>query len=119
MNNNNIERNLELIESFDSLISYCKNKGIYNETKEKIEFLCIYHMYIFAITRVLNTDNKYKDKITIINKFRKYINSNFSNFKNNKYLYLLPKKRKLIYNLINLKFYYIIIGLFKIKNSGG
>ena len=74
MNNNNIERNLELIESFDSLISYCKNKGIYNETKEKIEFLCIYHMYIFAITRVLNTDNKYKDKITIINKFRKYIN---------------------------------------------
>lgn len=116
MNNNNIKRNLELIEAFDSLIDYCKDKKIFNKAKDEIEFLCIYHMYIFAITRVLNTNNKYKDKIAIINKFKDYINSNFPNFKQNKYLYLLPKRRKLIYNLINLKFYCIIIGLFRIKN---
>ena len=116
MNNNNIKRNLELIEAFDSLIDYCKDKKIYNKAKDEIEFLCIYHMYIFAITRVLNTNNNYKAKIAIINKFRDYINSNFPNYKQNKYLYLLPKRRKLIYNLINSKFYCIIIALFKIKN---
>lgn len=116
MNNNNIKRNLELIEAFDSLIDYCKDKKIYNKAKDEIEFLCIYHMYIFATTRVLNTNNKYKDKIEIINKFKNYINSNFPNFKQNKYLYLLPKRRKLIYILINSKFYCIIIALFKIKN---
>ena len=116
MNNNNIKRNLELIQAFDSLIDYCKDKKIYNKVKDEIEFLCIYHMYIFATTRVLNTNNKYKDKIEIINKFKNYINSNFPNFKQNKYLYLLPKRRKLIYNLINSKFYCIIIALFKIKN---
>lgn len=116
MNNNNIKRNLELIEAFDSLIDYCKDKKIYNKAKDEIEFLCIYHMYIFATTRVLNTNNKYKDKIEIINKFKNYINSNFPNFKQNKYLYLLPKRRKIIYNLINSKFYCIIIALFKIKN---
>lgn len=116
MNNNNIKRNLELIEAFDSLIDYCKDKKIYNKVKDEIEFLCIYHMYIFAITRVLNTNNNYKAKIAIINKFRDYINSNFPNFKQNKYLYLLPKRRKLIYNLINSKFYCIIMGIFKIKN---
>ena len=114
--NNNIKRNLELIEAFDSLIDYCKDKKIYNKVKDEIEFLCIYHMYIFAITRVLNTNNNYKAKIAIINKFRDYINSNFPNFKQNKYLYLLPKRRKLIYNLINSKFYCIIMGIFKIKN---
>lgn len=114
MNNNNIKRNLELIEAFDSLIDYCKDKKIYNKAKDEIEFLCIYHMYIFAITRVLNTNNNYKAKIAIINKFRDYINSNFPNFKQNKYLYLLPKRRKLIYNLINSKFYCIIIWLFKL-----
>ena len=75
MNNNNIKRNLELIEAFDSLIDYCKDKKIYNKVKDEIEFLCIYHMYIFAITRVLNTNNNYKAKIAIINKFRDYINS--------------------------------------------
>lgn len=116
MNNNNIKRNLELIEAFDSLIDYCKDKKIYNKAKDEIEFLCIYHMYIFATTRVLNTNNKYKDKIEIINKFKNYINSKFPNFKQNKYLYLLPKRRKLIYILINSKFYCIIIALFKIKN---
>lgn len=116
MNNNNIKRNLELIEAFDSLIDYCKDKKIYNKVKDEIEFLCIYHMYIFAITRVLNTNNNYKAKIAIINKFRDYINSNFPNFKQNKYLYLLPKRRNLIYNLINSKFYCIIMGIFKIKN---
>lgn len=116
MNNNNIKRNLELIQAFDSLIDYCKDKKIYNKVKDEIEFLCIYHMYIFAITRVLNTNNNYKAKIAIINKFRDYINSNFPNFKQNKYLYLLPKRRKLIYNLINSKFYCIIMGIFKIKN---
>lgn len=116
MNNNNIKKNLELIEAFDSLIDYCKDKKIYNKAKDEIEFLCIYHMYIFATTRVLNTNNKYKDKIEIINKFKNYINSNFPNFKQNKYLYLLPKRRKIIYNLINSKFYCIIIALFKIKN---
>ena len=116
MNNNNIKRNLELIEAFDSLIDYCKDKKIYNKVKDEIEFLCIYHMYIFDITRVLNTNNNYKAKIAIINKFRDYINSNFPNFKQNKYLYLLPKRRKLIYNLINSKFYCIIMGIFKIKN---
>lgn len=114
MNNNNIKRNLELIQAFDSLIDYCKDKKIYNKAKDEIEFLCIYHMYIFAITRVLNTNNNYKAKIAIINKFRDYINSNFPNFKQNKYLYLLPKRRKLIYNLINSKFYCIIIWLFKL-----
>lgn len=116
MNNNNIKRNLELIQAFDSLIDYCKDKKIYNKVKDEIEFLCIYHMYIFAITRVLNTNNNYKAKIAIINKFRDYINSNFPNFKQNKYLYLLPKRRKLIYKLINSKFYCIIMGIFKIKN---
>lgn len=114
MNNNNIERNLELIQAFDSLIDYCRDKKIYNKVKDKIEFLCVYHMYIFAITRVLNTNNKYKDKLAIINKFKSYINNNFPKFKQNKYLYLLPKRRKVIYNLINLKFYYIIIWLFKL-----
>lgn len=116
MNNNNIKRNLELIQAFDSLIDYCKDKKIYNKVKDEIEFLCIYHMYIFAITRVLNTNNNYKAKIAIINKFRDYINSNFPNFKQNKYLYLLPKRRKLIYKLINSKVYCIIMGIFKIKN---
>ena len=33
MNNNNIKRNLELIEAFDSLIDYCKDKKIYNKVR--------------------------------------------------------------------------------------
>lgn len=117
MNNNNIIRNLELIQSFDSLIDFCKEKDLYDINRDKIEFICIYHMYIFAITRVLNTNNKYKDKIEIINKFKNYIKFNFPNFKKNKYIYLIPKKRKFIYTLINIHLYYIIILIFRLKKN--
>ena len=34
--------------------------------------------------------------LAIINKFRDYINSNFPNYKQNKYLYLLPKRSVLL-----------------------
>ena len=117
MNNDNIIRNLELIQAFDSLIDFCKEKDLYDMNKDKIEFICIYHMYIFAITRVLNTNNKYKDKIEIINKFKKYIKFNFPNFKKNKYICIIPKKRKLIYTLINMNLYYIIILIFRLKKK--
>ena len=117
MNNNNIKRNLELIQSFESLIDFCNKNNIYKENKDKIEFICIYHMYIFAITRVLNTRNKYKEKLNIINEFKKYVETHFTKYKENKYLYLIPKKRKIIYNLINIHFYYIIIMIFRLKRK--
>ena len=109
MNNSNIERNLEILEAFNQVID---NKKI---DKDILEFLAIDHIYISAIVRILRSDARNKEKIKVINKLKMYINDNFSNFNNNKYLYLLSNNRKIIYNLIKLKQYWLVKLIFKVK----
>lgn len=116
MNNSNINRNLELIQAFDEMINYFKKKNIYEEVYDKLEFLCLYHLYICGITRVINADTNFKEKKVIINKFIEYIDNNFKTFKSNKYIKYIDRNKKLVYKLINLKLYRIIQLIFKTKN---
>lgn len=117
MNNSNINRNLELLDAFDDLIKYFKKNKTYKKNYEKLEFLCLYHIYICGITRIINIDTKMKNKKVIINKYYTYINKNFKDFKSNKYIRYLDRNKKIIYRLINLKLYYIIQIIFKIKKG--
>lgn len=117
MNNSNIKRNLELLDSFNEIINFCNEKKIFNKYYDELEFLCVYHMYICGITRIINTSNKMKDKIKIIKKYIMYLENNFKNFKKNRYIRYLSKSKKIIYFLIKYKQYYIIQLLFKIKNK--
>jgi glycosyltransferase EpsH len=115
MNNQNVKRNLELCASFDEVINYCKEKDIYNDNYSEIEFLCLYHMYICGITRIINIKANSKIKKKTIKKYRLYIKDNFKDYKNNKYIKYLDKNKRLVYNLINFKCYGLIKYMFKIK----
>lgn len=117
MNNSNIKRNLELNLAFDEMINYFKNKNTYEENYEKLELLCLYHMYISGITRVINCKVSMKDKKIIIYKYIDYVKNNFKTFKNNKYIKYMDRNKKIIYNLINLKLYRVVELIFKIKNG--
>jgi len=116
MNNNNIERCLEICLGFDELINYCQEKEIYNKYYEQLEFYAMYHIYICAITRVINTNNKYAYKKEIINKLKEYVNKNFPNFKKNKYINHLDKNKKIIIFLIDKNQYKLIELIFKIRS---
>lgn len=113
MNNKNVERNIEIIYAFDEIIKYFENKKIYNKYKEEIEFLCIYHVYICGITRVLRIKADHKTKKIIINKFINYINNNFKDYKKNKYIKYLERNKKIIYHLINCRLFKMIELLFR------
>lgn len=117
MNNSNIHRNLELIQAFEEIIKYFKTQKKYDDVKEKIEFLCIDHMYISGIVRIINADADKKEKKEIINKFKNYMKSNFPAFNNNIYLKYLSKNRKIIYILIKFNMYIFIKLIFKIRNK--
>lgn len=111
MNNSNIERNLEIIEAFDEIIKDKKYKKYY----EIIEFLAIDHIYISAIVRVINAKADKQKKLEVINKLIEYINNNFNNFRNNKYIETLSRNRKIIYSLINKKKYGLVRLIFAVK----
>ena len=114
MNNSNIVKNLEILDAFDDILLHIKhNKN--EDFLEKIEFLAIDHIYISTIVRIINTKTDKKLKKEIINKLITYMNDNFYNYKNNKYIETLSRNRLIIYHLLNMKLYTIIKLIFKIK----
>jgi len=115
MNNNNITRNLEILLSFDELIKYMKEKNIYTKNYAELEFLAIQHIYIYAIVRILRTNESYKSKKAIINEMIEYMNLNFAFYKNNKYIKILSKRKQIIYFLIKNRLLILIELIFKIR----
>jgi len=115
MNNNNMEKNLEILDAFDSLILYLKKEKIYDKYIQEVTFLAIFHIYISAVVRVINMKKNIKKK-EIINKLILYMDNNFNGYKKNKYLYLLDRNKKIIYNLITCKCYFFVRVIFKIKD---
>lgn len=111
MNNSNVDRNLEILLAFDEL----RNDNNYKKYYAEIEYLAIYHIFITAITRIIRIDNN-KSKKEVINKLRRYVIDNFSQYNNNKYLKLLDRNKKIVYNLIRLKQYWIVKLIFKCKD---
>ena len=116
MNNSNVQRNLEILDAFNDILSYIKHNKK-EEYFSKIEFLAIDHIYISAIVRVLKADADDKVKRETINKLIDYMNTIFPNYKNNKYINTLSKNRKIIYKLINIKMYGLINLIFKVKKG--
>ena len=113
MNNSNIDRNLEILLSFDEVI---KNNKL-EEYNEIIEFLAIDHIYISAVVRVINASVEKSKKKSVIKKLVSYVKTNFPKYKKNKYIYTLSTNRKIIYKLVNLKQYWLIKLIFKVKRS--
>ena len=116
MNNSNVQRNLEILDAFNDILSYIQHNKK-EEYFSKIEFLAIDHIYISAIVRVLKAEADDKVKRETINKLIDYMNKKFPNYKNNKYINTLSKNRKIIYKLINMKMYGLINLIFKVKKG--
>ena len=111
MNNSNVIRNLEILDAFNEIVKDKKYKKYY----DIIEFLAIDHIYISTIVRVINAKVDKNIKIEVIDKLIDYMNNNFPDFRNNKYIETLSRNIKIIYNLINRKRYNLIKLLFAVK----
>ena len=116
MNNSNVQRNLEILDAFNDILSYIQHNKK-EEYFNKIEFLAIDHICISAIVRVLKADSNKNIKKETIEKLINYMNKNFPNYKSNKYINTLSKNRKIIYKLINIKMYGLINLIFKVKKG--
>lgn len=116
MNNSKLMKNLDILLAFDDAISFLKENKIYNEYYSEIEYLAIDNILISSITRIIRAKGDNKTKKEVIHKLIDYMNSNFNNYKNNKYLDYLSNNRKIIYKLITIKQYWLINLIFKIKH---
>lgn len=111
MYSKNIERNREIITSTNILFSYYKKQGLFEKYKKEFEYIAVFHIYVLAATRVIKGDCK----SPLIKEFRDYIHNNFPDFKNNKYCVAMPKKEKIIINLLEKKHVRLLKWMFKLK----
>ena len=116
MNNKNILKNLDILLSFDEIIKFLKENNKFETYYNEVEFLAIYHIYICGLTRVININCDKKTKNKVIKEFNIYINKNFPKWKKNKYLNDLDKRKKTVYTFLNIKQYWLVSLLFKIKS---
>ncbi len=118
MNNSNISKNLEIIDSFNEAIKYLKSNNLYEKKYQELEFITIYHVYISAVVRVITTKADRNLKKKVITKLIDFVENNYPNYNKNKYIKFLDKNKKIIYNIIRLKQYWIVKLIFKVKNIG-
>ncbi len=109
--NINAGRNREIIEAFEDLTGFFKEKGKFEEFHGELEFLTLYHVYIVASVRVIRIDRKH----ALLDEFADFIKAIFPNYRENKYLHMLTKNEKILFNLLEKKRYRTISLIFKIK----
>lgn len=115
MNNNNVKRNLEILDAFDDIRNYLISNDLLNKYYSYLEFNAINHIYVSTVVRVINANASNDLKKEVIDKLLEYMNSNFKDFKNNKYIKTLSMNRKIIYYLIKFKLYKLVNIIFKMK----
>lgn len=114
MNNSNAVRNLEIIEAFNDLTAYFKEKNLYDTFKSELEYLIIEHIAVAGITRVLLC--KDPKKKSVVAELEKYI-SQFAGLYENKYISELSSNKRLVMNFNRRKLYFLTVLCMKIKNK--
>lgn len=111
MRSANLERNVEIIDAFEDLLGWYRNKGLFDRYKEELCQLTLLNVFVAASVRVLMIDTKHP----LLAQFREYLTENFPDYKSNKYIDCIPKMKKLAYKLLCKKRYKLLRLLFKIK----
>lgn len=111
MQNSNVQRNVEIIEALEDILSYFKENGRYEEFQNELEFLCIDHILISASVRVIKIDKK----SPLLQEFRDFLETNFPGFRENPYLHTLGRNRRIVYRLLMKKRYGLVGLIFAVK----
>ncbi|MBQ4560865.1 MAG: glycosyltransferase family 2 protein [Clostridia bacterium] len=111
MRSSNLERNREIIDAFEDIITWFKKEGLFEQYRDVLCQLAIDNVYIAASVRVLREDTKHP----LLGEFTSYMEKTFPGFEKSRYIAKLPRMKKLAYKLIRARRYKLLALLFKIK----
>ncbi len=88
------ESTIDIAKAIDFLIKNLKEEEIFDTYKNEIEYITVRHfLYRFEQMLTVNGEENYELKLKLINTLFDYLEENFPNFKNNKYIkYNLPDR---------------------------
>lgn len=113
MNNSNAARNLEITAAFDDLISYFKEKGVYDRFKDELYYLITEHVAVAAVTRVVLSNSD--DKKAVLSELQNFLGT-FDDLYGNRYTDKLDSNKKIILAFNKRRLYPLTELCMKIKN---
>ena len=117
MNNSKTEQNRQILSAFDDLISWYKEKGLWEQYYDVFLQAAAYHIMILASVRVAKIDPGHP----LLPAFQTYMNEMFPDYKRNKafrrYMKNLPGYYKVMLFLTENRLYGIIFWLYRIKEK--
>mgnify|MGYP000403066806 FL=1 len=111
MNSANLERNREILDSFDDLLPWFRKEGLFEAYRRELEYLAVFHVYLTARVRVALADRK----SPLLRELAAYVEERFPGWRQNPYLPKLGGKRRLLVSLLEKKWYWAVSLLFKLK----
>lgn len=111
MFNDNLERNGEILPAMDDILSHFRERGIFEQYRDELCYLTLYHVYLTASVRVIRIDKK----SPLLGRFRQYVRDAFPDCRNSGYLSRLSRGQRLLLSLLEKKQYWLIAMLFKAK----
>ena len=115
MNNKNVARNAEILLAYDDILGWYGAHGFLEARRAELTFQAVQHILLSATVRVLLIDRK----SPLVGEFRAYMEQNFPDFRENKYLPLLDKNKQLIYRLLLKQRYRTVRMIFRVKRLLG
>lgn len=113
--NQNADRNQEILWAFDDLLPYFQEQGLFEQYRQELCYLTLFHAYLTASVRVLLIDRKHP----LLGEFRDYLNKWFPDYRRCKYLPRLSRVHKLLLSLLEKRMYGLVALLFRLKGRLG
>ena len=113
MNSGQTERNREILEAFDDVLSWFKARGLLKCYRTELERLAVDHILLAATVRVARLDGKHP----LLKEFSDYMDRHFFHYLSNPYLSGLPHLHKLLLRLVKGRHYRTIRLLFRLKDG--
>lgn len=111
--NTNVERNGEIIDAFQDLLGWYRERGLFEKYENELCMLAIDHLFIAASVRVLTVDKKN----ALLPRFREFMEDNFPRYRDNPYLPELAKKHRMVFNMLCRGQYGMIAMMFGVKGK--
>jgi hypothetical protein len=113
MNSLCLERNREIIDAFDDVVCWFKEKDLFALYKDELCKLAVDHLLIAATVRVAKKDPRHP----LLEQFSDYMSKTFPDFLSCPYISRLSKLHKLLLKLICKGRYKTVGLLFRIKEK--
>lgn len=115
MNNKNVSRNAEILQAYDDILGWYGAHGFLEARRAELTFQAVQHILLAATVRVLLIDRK----SPLVGEFRAYMERHFPDFRENRYLPLLDKNKRLVYRLLLKQRYRTVRMIFRVKRLLG